>query len=136
MNAKELFNLRHAQARNVIEHIFGVLKQRFQILLLPPHYPLDFQACIPAALCALQNFIQETDDDEGEIPTDSYQSPYTPFSPDFDGGHGSGFIAEDDDGASSEIKLHRINIANEMWESYLNYRADEETGSSDDDLIE
>jgi hypothetical protein len=110
-----------------------VLKQRFRILLLPPHYPLAFQARIPAALCALQNFIQEIDHDEGAIPTDSYQSAYTPFSPDIDD-NDSGFIAEDDDEANSEVKLRRINIANEMWESYLDYMADGETGSSDDDL--
>jgi len=110
-----------------------VLKQRFRILLLPPHYPLAFQSRIPVALCALQNFIQEIDHDEGAIPTDSYQSAYTPFSPDiYD--DDSGFIAEDDDEANSEVKLRRINIANEMWDSYLNYMADGETGSSDDDL--
>ena len=31
-NKQELFNLRHAQLRNVIERIFGVLKKRFKIL--------------------------------------------------------------------------------------------------------
>jgi hypothetical protein len=35
----------------------------------------------------------------------------------------------------SEVKLCRINIAHEMWESYLNYMADIETGSSDDDFL-
>ena len=124
MNAKELFNLHHAQACNVIEHIFGVLKQQFQILLLPPYYPLDFQARIPAALCALQNFIQEINHDEGVIPIDPYQLAYTPFSLDIDEDNGSGFIEEDDDEANLEVKLHRINIANEMWESYLEYMAD------------
>ena len=110
-----------------------MLKQRFRILLLPLHYPLAFQSRIPVALCALQNFIQEIDHDEGAIPTDSFQSAYTPFSPDiYD--DDSGFIAEDDDEANSEVKLRRINIANEMWDSYLNYMADGETGSSDDDL--
>jgi hypothetical protein len=51
--AEELFNLRHALARNVIEHIFGVLKQHFKILLLPPAYNMDIQGRLPAALCAL-----------------------------------------------------------------------------------
>ena len=97
-----------------------MLKQRFRILLLPPHYPLAFQARIPVALCALQNFIQESDHDEGAIPTDPYQSAYTPFTPDIhnDSDHGSGFIAEDDDEANSEVKLRRTNIANQMWESH------------------
>jgi DDE superfamily endonuclease len=123
-NAKEIFNLRHAQARNVIERIFGVLKQRFRILLLPPRYPLEFQPRIPAALCALQNFIQETDVDEGDIPTDLYQAPYEPFPSDDNNDRNNGFIMEDDDEGNSEVKLRRMNIANEMWESYLHYIAD------------
>ena len=39
-NKEELFNLRHASARNVIKHIFGVLKCRFQILLLALEYSI------------------------------------------------------------------------------------------------
>ena len=34
-NYKELFNLRHASARNVIERSFGVLKKRWSILITP-----------------------------------------------------------------------------------------------------
>jgi hypothetical protein len=130
-NAKELFNLRHAQACNVIERIFGVLKQRFRILLLPPRYPLDFQPRIPAALCALQNFIQEIDHDEGEIPTDVYQAAYEPFPSDVDNDHEGGFITEDDDEGNSEVKLRRMNIANEMWDSYLQYTAN----ADEDDFV-
>ena len=131
VNAKELFNLRHAQARNVIERIFGVLKQRFRILLLPPRYPLDFQPCIPAALCALQNFIREMDHDEGTLPTDPYQTTIEPFPSDVNSDH-SGFITEDGDEANSEVKLRRMNIANAMWESYLVYRANAEADNNDD----
>ena len=120
--------------RNVIERIFGVLKQRFRILHLPPHYPLAFQPRIPVALCALQNFIQEIDSDEGTIPTDPYQTAYTalPYNVDND----DGFINEDDDDGSTEVKAHRMNIANAMWESYLNYLADGGTDDSDDDFSE
>ena len=125
-----MFNLRHAQARNVIERIFGVLKQCFRILLLPPHYPLDFQPRIPAALCALQNFIQEIDQDEGEIPTDSYQAAYEPFPSDVSSDHDGGFIVDDDDEENSEVKSRRMNIANEMWESYLQYTADDSDSRS------
>ena len=134
MNAKELFNLCHAQARNVIERIFGVLKQRSRILLLPPHYQLYFQARIPAALCALQNFIQEIDQNEGAIPTDPYQAAYTPFPSDVNNDDSSGFIAEDEEEeGDSEVKLRRKNIANKMWKSYLNYMATAGTGDGDDD---
>ena len=46
-NREELFNLRHASARNVIERIFSVIKRRFHILLLPPKYSIEVQAFIP-----------------------------------------------------------------------------------------
>jgi hypothetical protein len=47
---EELFNLRNSSAQNVIERIFGVLKQHFRILHLSPPYSMDIQAQIPAAL--------------------------------------------------------------------------------------
>ena len=79
-NKEELFNLRHASARNVIERIFGVLKRHFRILLLAPEYSLQIQARIPAALCAIHNFITildpaddmtlTVDDDDDNAPFD------------------------------------------------------------------
>jgi hypothetical protein len=59
-----LFNLRHAQARNVIERIFGVIKNRWTVLVLPPKYDMNLQARIPAALAALHNFILDHDPKE------------------------------------------------------------------------
>ncbi|KIJ12996.1 hypothetical protein PAXINDRAFT_35541, partial [Paxillus involutus ATCC 200175] len=47
----------HASVQNVVERIFGVLKQQFCLLLLAPEYSLDIQAQIPAALCTVHNFI-------------------------------------------------------------------------------
>jgi len=63
-NPKELFNLRHASARNAIERIFGILKRRFRILHLPPEYSMSIQALIPPALAALHNFIWQHNPDE------------------------------------------------------------------------
>lgn len=60
-NKEELFNLRHAQARNVIERIFGVLKKHWDILNRAPQYDMDIQACIPARLGAVHNFIMDHD---------------------------------------------------------------------------
>jgi hypothetical protein len=40
-NSKELFNLRHASLRNVIERIFGVLKRKYQILKTPSEYSIN-----------------------------------------------------------------------------------------------
>ena len=40
---KEVFNLRHAQLRNIVERVFGVLKERFKILTLPRFFKIDSQ---------------------------------------------------------------------------------------------
>ena len=37
---KELFNLQHTKAQNVIERAFGVTKQCFKILVIPPEYQI------------------------------------------------------------------------------------------------
>lgn len=63
-NKEESFNLRHAQARNVIERIFGVIKKRWTVLVLAPQYDLDLQARLVAALIALHNFILDNDLEE------------------------------------------------------------------------
>ncbi|KAG2056812.1 hypothetical protein BDR06DRAFT_849474, partial [Suillus hirtellus] len=63
VNKEELFNLRHASAHNVIEHIFSVMKQHFRILLVLPEYKIAIQAHIPTAL-ALHNYICIHDPDE------------------------------------------------------------------------
>ncbi|KAL0430948.1 UNVERIFIED_CONTAM: hypothetical protein Sradi_0720800, partial [Sesamum radiatum] len=39
-SSRELFNLRHASARNVIERTFGLLKTRWGILRSPSYYPI------------------------------------------------------------------------------------------------
>ena len=67
VNKEELFNLWHAQARNVVEHIFGVLKCQFRILLIGPEYDPKIQARIVSALCAIHNYICIHDPKEGEL---------------------------------------------------------------------
>jgi DDE superfamily endonuclease len=67
VNKEELFNLRHAQAQNVVEHIFGVLKHWFCILLIGPEYNPKIQARIVSALCTIHNFICIYNPKEGEL---------------------------------------------------------------------
>ncbi|KAJ8522016.1 hypothetical protein ONZ45_g1366 [Pleurotus djamor] len=64
VNREELFNLRHASARNVIERIFGVIKKRWNILNHAPEYSMDIQAHIPPASASIHNFIMEYDPDD------------------------------------------------------------------------
>lgn len=57
-NAKELFNLRHAQLRNIIERVFGVVKKRFAILSYMHSYPFPFQVQIVLCCFMIHNFIR------------------------------------------------------------------------------
>ena len=123
-NREELFNLRHASARNIIEHIFGVLKRRFWILLLAPEYSLNIQAQIPAALCAIHNFIHTHDADD--------------IMPEMDLDNGNpndhDYVASAAAAAQldhpSEIRDH---IAQQMWEDYV--RVCNERGLDCDDQL-
>jgi len=56
-NKEELFNLRHASLRNVIERQFGVLKRRFKIIRTAPEFPLPVQTRLRYALTGLNNLI-------------------------------------------------------------------------------
>ena len=120
---EELLNLCHAQLRNVIEHIFGVIKQKFQILLLAPEYDLDIQARLPAALCALHNFTREHDseitalhDNGGHIDHEFH--------------HRGGIHEMEGVGADDpEAVDMRDNIAHKMWVDYLSYLEDEESNN-------
>ena len=111
-NRKELFNLRHAMLRNVVERIFGVVKCRFRILLLPPEYSMEIQARIPPALCLVHNVIRVHDPndmmeyrnvlDEHLLTTDT----------------GSLADGPPTEQARTRANLHRDQIASEMWEDY------------------
>ena len=56
--------MRRAQVRNVVEHIFGVVKERWVILIHPSHFDMDVQVRIPPAPAAIHNFIHKHDPDE------------------------------------------------------------------------
>ncbi|KAH6785500.1 hypothetical protein C2S51_037955 [Perilla frutescens var. frutescens] len=58
-NASELFNLRHASLRNVIERIFGVFKSRFTIFKIAPPFSFQTQAELVLACAGLHNFLRK-----------------------------------------------------------------------------
>ena len=119
-NKKELFNLRHASARNVIERIFGVLKQRFRILLLPPAYKLNVQARLPAALSALHNFIK-THEPYDQPLTDGDNTAETNLFGYHDGPNPDSEIIPDQELEQLEggtMGAKRDAIADAMWMDY------------------
>jgi hypothetical protein len=109
-----LFNLCHASAWNVIAQIFGVLKYRFRILLIAPEYGLDIQAWILSALCAIHNFNCKHDLPDSEA-FPNYED-YFDDNNDTDNGPHPTDDAEEGNNAS----MMQDQIAQEMWEDYLN----------------
>ncbi|KAK2663912.1 hypothetical protein Ddye_002486 [Dipteronia dyeriana] len=57
-NHEEYFNMKHTQARNIIERCFGLLKKRWAILRSPSFYPIRFQERKIIACALLHNFIR------------------------------------------------------------------------------
>jgi len=57
--AKELYNLRHASLRNVIERLFGCMKKKFTILKSAPEIELAKQVKLIYALCCLWNYMRK-----------------------------------------------------------------------------
>ena len=128
-NKEELFNLRHASARNVIERIFGAIKQRYRILLLPPKFNLEIQAHIPAALSAIHNFICMHNPNEEPAPEeDNVQNDISSVS-----GAGSVDTAVMETNEVVTSGTRRDQIAQAMWDDYQRWCC--ETGIDEDDVL-
>ncbi|KAL6888432.1 hypothetical protein ACP4OV_009458 [Aristida adscensionis] len=65
--AKELYNLRHASARNVIERTFWLLKMRWAILRTNSYFDLKNQIRIINACCILHNFLIDRQRDVDDL---------------------------------------------------------------------
>ncbi|KAH9103474.1 hypothetical protein AeMF1_006631 [Aphanomyces euteiches] len=111
---RELFNLRHAKLRNVVERIFGVLKKRFPVLNSPVDY--GFQVDLVLALCAIHNFIRMngslhdvfTREAIGEL-RERNQQPM----------ESTDHQVVTDEPENEEAKSWRDAIATEMWSQYM-----------------
>jgi hypothetical protein len=114
-NPQELFNLWHAQAQNVIERIFGVLKHHFHILLLGPKYQYSIQAQIPATLCAIYNFIciHNSSEEDSEISGAEEQ-----YNQQADAGDDVMYSIGFQESTNDAVVARCDRIAAEMWTSY------------------
>ena len=113
-NAEELFNLRHAQFRNVIERVFGVFKRRFKWFAVARiGYSLRTQVKVVYAATALFNFMNK----HGYDPEAEYEEIKELED-----------IAEEQDTLELEaidrrgMVARRAEIAELMWEDYQQYR--------------
>ncbi|XP_042023260.1 putative nuclease HARBI1 [Salvia splendens] len=112
-NARELFNMRHSRARNVIERAFGIMKMRWGILRSASYYPIKVQNRIIMACFLLHNFIRnemEIDPIEEQI---EIEMPHLDYED--DGGHAD-FV--DIFESTVEWNQKRDEIAQAMWLNY------------------
>lgn len=120
-NAKELFNLRHASLRNVVERAIGVLKKRFPVLTLPSYYPYEKQVNNIYALTMISNYIQLHDQHD-----EFFQNPPLDHSV-YEDHHSLELEATYSSEGSHERaagKALRNKIADEMWKDYKSHLQD------------
>ncbi|KAE8237749.1 hypothetical protein A4X13_0g8651 [Tilletia indica] len=69
-NAHEPYNKKHASLRSVVERIFGVIQERFKIIVSGRDYDLKTQARVFPALAVVHNFIRLHDPNDNVHPDD------------------------------------------------------------------
>ncbi|KIK75049.1 hypothetical protein PAXRUDRAFT_173935, partial [Paxillus rubicundulus Ve08.2h10] len=110
----------HAQARNVIEQIFGVMKCRFRLMIACPEYSVATQAKFFPALAILHNFIRTHCPSADNIQ--HYQDTFTPLGGDLEQDYEHIVPAHyglDIGSAEAETAAaRRDRIAEAMWASY------------------
>ncbi|ETV90755.1 hypothetical protein H310_14493 [Aphanomyces invadans] len=109
-NKEELFNLRHAQLRNCVERIFGVLKMRFPVLSSAVRYNYSFQVDLVIALCTVHNFARrhDTEGDRFVLGAENHDEEQDPDPRNH----------EEHNGDNSKAKAWRDGIAAAMWTQY------------------
>ena len=115
--------MRHAQACNVIERAFGVLKRRFSVLTTPSEFSIQTQAEIVLACCVLHNLIRLQNDPNDDPEGDIYGND------DLDNGEPTNTTTNDTSEQTNrqrranrkEASEFRDRLAKAMWESYSNH---------------
>jgi hypothetical protein len=121
--SKELFNLRHASLRNVVERIFGVVKRKYQILRTPSEYSIETQTRIILACMALHNWVRSKEGPNADIllepesiTTRRAREQVQPA-----------VIYPEGTVSSKKMDAFRDQIAEKMWVDYQRYITQEES---------
>jgi transposase-like protein len=117
---EELFNLRHAMMRNVVERTFGTWKKRFPILVHPLPYGLKTQRDLVLALAVLHNMIIDHTSDPEAFVIDPDELLMT---------SGEDDLPPEDDNEPTLTQVRerarnntwRDRIAQNMWDQYQAY---------------
>jgi hypothetical protein len=118
---KELFNLRHASLRNVIERIFGVVKRKYQILCTPSEYSMDTQTRIILACLTLHNYVRSQEGESADIWLNTEVERVVPnvqpavqYPP----------VSTSSTASSKKMDKFRDELAAKMWTQYQLYLKD------------
>lgn len=114
---KEMFNMRHTMARNVIERAFAILKMRWSILRSASFYPIETQTRLIMCCFLLHNYVR------GEMGVDPVEAELDDIGDEGDG-DATGTQVEapasevqfvDTIEASPGWNQKRVDMANYMW---------------------
>lgn len=111
-NKKELFNLRHASLRNVIERVFGVLKKRFPLLTSMSSFPFPFQADLVLCILTIHNFIKNEQ---------ALEDNFDGINIDIEDNDVNADVIEQFEEDNMDMATKRDEIATEMWEQYQQF---------------
>ena len=112
-NAKELFNLRHASLRNVIERIFGVLKRKYKILR-GSEYSVDTQVRLVHVLTALHNFVRAREGLNADRFLEKEKDQDINIQP-------SVQLPDNIELSSKAMDIFRDELAIRMWQDYIEH---------------
>lgn len=120
-NAKELFNLRHAALRQVVDRSIGALRKRFRCIRSMPNFSIRHQIRLVFAITAIHNFVRahrhaaEEDDVWEELEeTDDEEADPTEDLPEWD----QTFYT-----TSEAMNAKRDQMAEDMWSRYQQQRS-------------
>ena len=124
---EELFNLRHSQLHNIIERIFGILKNKFKLATEPSDYHIDIQCLIPLSLTILHNFLcaYEPNHIQNKLYAQMHEVPLNwrgnieEYAEMMEDGHGVVYNTEE---ACADAQRDRIATA--MWNQYQSVLAE------------
>ena len=125
-NPKELFNLRHAQVRNVIERIYGAVKKAFPVLSnMPTGYSIEEQVDIVECCFLVYNFrriYKEFEDPDSFLEFNCWSEQDEYYIPEEDECDAPGDDVEQHESAAVNkglLNKWRDDIADELWAAYM-----------------
>ncbi|KAI7964196.1 hypothetical protein MJO29_004623 [Puccinia striiformis f. sp. tritici] len=116
-NPKELFNLRHASLRNVVERIVGWLKAQFKILTSPSEHNIHSQVQLVYAITMLWNFLRHHNQYEIVLEADKLDLADDPAANETINPPVCGRTRAE----NARMVALRNRLAEKMWKQYQDY---------------